>query len=436
MSPIVRGRPIPQIESSGRTKKSFDILLYTEELSRNCFRILDELQVLREYLGTIQPQTVAINLWLPANFDRVHAFLSAAAIATSRINPAMPSPGIAQILGAQAPARMGEAAATALSCDADLIITEDSDWYPFYEEFQKLGVLVGSPHVILPQTEVFVRGHDMPWAFNSPMFDAPWGPFYFFGEDKTLTPGQAFLDKCNRKGIDAEVQEIGRSLIYNRIPNILFTRDRLLFYEMQQAAAKRAKWTRQKFQFEVGYHLNFYYVLLYGAFDHLAVMLNGVLGLGLAVRDVTAKNNAFLTELQKKAPELHAMFTDAKTVEFIERVGSLRHATAHRTQIMPGPIYEKPDHEPTATELDKEIAEKGLDRDLQFFPAGPVREAFRENLRFRLKMEKHKVLLEDAVYIEGKNFQGFINPLIDTEWNSSRFYAFYSQVLNAAAKRI
>ena len=214
--------------------------------------------------------------------------------------------------------------------------------------------------MILPQTEIFVRGHDIPWAFNSPMFDAPWGPFYFFGENNTLMPGQVFLDKCNRKGIDAQVQEIGRSLVYNRIPNILYTRDRLLFYEMQQAAAKRAKWTRQKFQFEVGYHLNFYYVLLYGAFDHLAVMLNGVLGLGLAVRDVAAKNNAFLSELQKKAPELNALFTNAKTVDFIERIGSLRHATAHRSQIMPGPIYEKPDHEPTAAELDNRDYGEGL----------------------------------------------------------------------------
>ena len=77
-----------------------------------------------------------------------------------------------------------------------------------------------------------------------------------------------------------------------------------------------------------------------------------------------------------------------------------------------------------------------MDRDIQFFPPGPVREAIRENLRFRLKIEKHKILIEDAVYIEGKNFQGFINPLLDTEWNFSRFYAFYSEVLSAAVKRI
>jgi len=68
MSPIVRGRAIAQIESSGRAKKSFDVLLWTESLSKKGFRVLDELQQLREYLGTIHPQAVTINLWLPSSF--------------------------------------------------------------------------------------------------------------------------------------------------------------------------------------------------------------------------------------------------------------------------------------------------------------------------------------------------------------------------------
>ena len=341
-----------------------------------------------------------------------------------------------QACGEQAPAHICEAAATALFCDADIVVTENSGWYPFYEEFERLGILLGSPQVMLRQSEIFVRGHDEPWAFADPMFDAPWGTFYFFAESHTLLAGQKFLDACHKKGVDGQVQEIGRSLVYNRVPNILFTRDRLLFYEMQQAAAKRAKWQRQKFQFETGYHLNFYYILLYGAFDHLAAMLNGLLGLGLAVRDVTATGKVFLTELKKIAPELHATFTDNKTVDFIERIASLRHSSAHRSQIMPGPVYENPDHEPTAAELDEEIRAKGLDKELQYFPAGTVRDAIRESIRFKLKISKYKILIEDAVYVETKNFKGFINPMIDTEWNFSKFYAFFTEVLSAATKRI
>lgn len=436
MSPIVRGRAISQIESSGRTKKSFDVLLWTEQLSQKSFRALDAVQQLREYLGTIHPQEVSINLWLPESCGDVHNFLNAYAITTSHISSSVPNDTINQTFGGQALPGMCEAAATALSCDADMVVTENPDWYPFYEEFEKINMLLGSCELILRQGEIFVCGHDIPWSFNHPLFDAPWGPFYFFAEQQTLNPGQVFLDVCHKKGIDAEVQEVGRSLVYNRIPNILFTRDRLLFYEMQQAAAKRAGWKRQKFQFEVGYHLNFYYVLLYGGFDHLAVLLNGALGLGLAMRDVTATGKAFLKELEKKAPELQAMFTDPNIEDFIERIASLRHSSAHRSQIMPGQVYEEPDHEPTVSELDEEIRVKGLDRELRFFPAGPVRDAIRDNIRFTVKISKYKILLEDAVFLDTKKKKGFINPLLDTEWNFSQFHAFFSAVLTAAAKRV
>lgn len=312
MSPIVRGRAVPQIESSGRTKRSLDILLWAESLSRQSFRMIDELQQLREYLASIDYQGIRINLWLPDNFANIHSLLKAYAITSTRVTVAVPHSNAKELFGTQAPTGMKEAAATALSCDADLVVTENPDWFPFCEEFQELGVLLGSSHTMLPQSEIFVRGHDIPWAFNSPLFDAPWSTFYFLAENNSLVSGQSFLDACQRKGIDKQVQEIGRTLVYNRIPNILFTRDRLLFYEMQQAAAKRARWKRQKFQLEVGYYLNFYYILLYGAFDHLAVLLNGVLGLGLVTRNVTATGQLFLKALQRKAPELHAIFTEQR----------------------------------------------------------------------------------------------------------------------------
>jgi hypothetical protein len=437
MSPIVRGRAIAQIEDSGRTKKSFDILLWTEELSYKGFRILDEIQQLREYLGTIHPQTVSINIWLPEAFTNVHNLLNTYAIATTPISTAIPSQSIKQIFGQQTlPAGMLDAVATALSCDADMVVTENAEWYPFYEEFEKLNVLLGSPDVILRQSEIFVCGHDIPWSFNDPMFDAPWGPFYFFAEHRTMSPGQRFLDVCHKKGVDKDTQEVGRSLVYNRIPNMLFTRDRLLFYSMQQAAARRANWKRQKFQFEVGYHLNFYYVLLYGGFDHLAVLLNGALRLGLAVRDVTATGERFLKELKNKSPDLHKIFTDPELVDFIERIGSLRHSSAHRSQIMPAPLYESPDHEPTDQELDAEIHTKGMDAMFRYFPAGPIRDSIRENLRFTVRMSKYKVIFEDAVFLDTKKKKGFINPLLDTEWNFSKFYAFFSSVLDAASKLV
>jgi len=140
--------------------------------------------------------------------------------------------------------------------------------------------------------------------------------------------------------------------------------------------------------------------------------------------------------LEEKAPELYGIFKDPDTQEFIERIATLRHLSAHRGQIAPAQVYEKPDHEPTVEELDAEIKEKGLDDTLRFFPEGPIRESFREQIRFTVKLTKYKLVLEDVVLLDGKTVKGFINPLIDTEYNFSKFHGFLAMVLNACAKRL
>jgi hypothetical protein len=434
MSPIVRGHAIAQVESSGRTKKSFDVLLWTEELLYRGFTQLDAIQQLREYLSTIFPQPVSINLWLPEGFAKAHTLLNAYAVTVSVVPVRQPDEDLRKEFGEGAPAGICEAAATAASCDADMVVTENPDWFPFFDEFEKRNIFLGNPDVLLRQCEIYARGHDVTWAFKDQMFDAPWSSFYFFAEHDALTSGVMFLDACHRKRID--VGDIGRSLVYNRLPNIFFTRDRLLFYEMQQRVAKRANWQRQKFAFEIPYHLNFYYVLLFGGFDHLAVLLNVVLNLELGERDVAATGKPFLTALKLASPQLHGMFTDPDIVTFIERIASLRHLSAHRGQIAPGPVYERPDHEPTLEELDAEITAKGLDADLEFFPAGAVREAFRDNIRYTLRLSKYKLVLEDVVIVDGKTVKGLINPLADTEYNFSKFHSFLDNVLNACTKEL
>jgi hypothetical protein len=99
-------------------------------------------------------------------------------------------------------------------------------------------------------------------------------------------------------------------------------------------------------------------------------------------------------------------------------------------------VYESPAHEPTIEELDAEITAKGLDAQLQFFPAGAVRDAFRDNIRYTLRLSKYKLVLEDMVIVDGKTVKGLINPLADTEYNFSKFHAFLDKVLNACTKEL
>jgi hypothetical protein len=434
MSPILRGHAIAEIESSGRVKRTFDVLLWTEELSYDGYLALDAIQRLRVYLSIFVPPLVTINFWLLDSHKGTHALLNSQGIPAQTVPAVEPDEETTKLFGADSPAGIAQAAATAAKCDADIIVTEQADWFPYVFDFDKRNVLLGDSKVLLRQCEIFVRGHDITWSFADPMFYAPWGPFIFFSEREALMLGQDFLSLCRAKNVSAEASEYGRSLVYNRIANIFFTRDRLLFYDQQRNVAKRAQWKRQDFVFEIGYYLNLYYVLLYGAFDHIAVVMNGVLNLGMADRDVSATNKTFLKLLEGKSKDMHALFTDADLTVFLDRIGTLRHMTAHRGYIAPAALYEKPEKEPTVAELDEEIRKQGLDAQLKWIPEGPVRETFRENLRFSVRLSMYKLVAENVVFVDGKATRGFIDPLTDTEYNFSKFYTFFEKVLKLCPK--
>src|SRR5258707_5637174 len=145
MSPFVRGRAVAQVESSGRTKKSFDVLLWTDELLYQGFRELDGIQQLREYFATILPLPVSINLWLPETFIKAHTLLNAYGITVSMLPVSEPDEHLRKEFGEGAPAGICEAAATATLCDADIVVTENPYWFPYYSEFEKRNTLLGNP---------------------------------------------------------------------------------------------------------------------------------------------------------------------------------------------------------------------------------------------------------------------------------------------------
>jgi hypothetical protein len=164
--------------------------------------------------------------------------------------------------------------------------------------------------------------------------------------------------------------------------------------------------------------------------------VNGSLGLGLPAKNVGATYAGFLESLEVAAPEIHALFTEPHLVEFLERVAALRHFAAHRGSIAPGKIYEKLDPEPSAAELDAEIAKQGLDDFLRVVPPGPVREGFRATLRQKMLISLSKLLAEGIVFLQVKGKWSYIRPMSDIEWNFERYHRFMVAVLNALKARV
>ncbi len=82
------------------------------------------------------------------------------------------------------------------------------------------------------------------------------------------------------------VREDLRSLLLNRYPFILYARDMVLFFQMQKDSSTR-NGRIQNFNVPLSYHMNCFYLLLWGMLEHLCLVANSVFQLGLSPKACT-----------------------------------------------------------------------------------------------------------------------------------------------------
>jgi hypothetical protein len=429
---------IPEIESTGRTKHRLDVLLHLAKVDNATAVSFDELEQLRVYLAALDPPVCSIRLLAPVEHREVLAAFRTIGIEVLPIAVSTRVDHITKDFAKELADPLKTLLATALDQDADCVVTDDSGLLSYVKEFCEVGVLLTSSDFLLRYAETFVRGHDVPWAFAHKVWFEPWMGFYQLSEHWTFRPGMDFLYLCQSKGADRDAVELCRSLVYNRLGDLCFTRDRLCFYEIQQSVAKRTRWKRQRFSAEVAYYLNFYYVLLYGAFDHAAALVNALFKVGIKERQVTARNPEFLKALGPKLSGIQAVFEKPSHIDFIRRVAALRQIAAHRGVLTPTKVVQELDHPPTNDELDQDIREAGLDYLLLQFQPGPIRDGFQEMLRSNARAARYEqeMLMEDVVLVETDGSYGFIHPLNDTWWNFWRCNSFLNEVFDACSKAL
>lgn len=428
--PQVRGRFVPQIESAGRPKRTLDVVLWGNEWNEKSRRDLDEIEVLREYLRSIQSGCCSISFLVPATHTKTIQALNELNLS---FTPALVAEATAEILAVTGAKELANAVETAVRHDADALVVTNLEWLAFAQDIDALGLFLTETSFLKYYCEIFVRGHDVPWAFQLPIWDKPWNGFYQMAERSTFKLGLDFLHKASKKGLNRDAQETGRSLIHNRLPNICFTRDRLLFYDTQKMAAHRANWKRQEFAFELSYYLNFYYPLIFGGFDHIALLVSQTLNLGLPEKSVGATYQSFLEALKAKSATLHATFTQPTQVEFMKRIAYLRHYASHRGSLAPGKLIERPERELSDEQVDAMIVEAGMDDLLEFFPEGEMKREFREILRYNFRMAEYERTgnpVEGVVPLVIDGNVGFIRPVVDTSWNFQNFRLFTNRVLS------
>lgn len=429
----IRGRFIPELENGMPMRRRLRVLFWIEQFARGTSHVLD-IDLLRLHLDHDLGGPCRIELLVPDNYASLIAEARSLNLPVSLVAPGPPAK---EIVGEIDDLSLRSAIATGQMHDSDYIVVPN-DLLPYIdavEEHFHIGLV--DPSFLLKCVEVFVRGFDVAWSFADPVLNQTFNTLYQCSERlETFEPGFTLMNLLGSTHQDSTTMDAGRTLIFNRIVNLCYSRDKLLFYSLQREAALRLKAKRQTFAQELAYYLNFYYLLLYGAFDHAALLVNGVCHLGLDKRDVGATYKSFLKGLETSSPALHAIFIDTSTIELLDRVGALRHYAAHRGSIAPSKLVEKPDKELTDQEVDAYIRRAGQSGWMLNLPDSPRKTMLLGMLRSNTRAEilEENTIAKDVVFVEIKGKDYMMHPLTDTTWNFRRTTNFLHRVFDQCIK--
>lgn len=436
MSPFLHNRIFPEIESANLLFHELRILIDPISFSQKNLSKIIEMDVLRCYLRDILGSSCRISFLLPAkicsNFEAEYSFmqqLGAQVLPTSKII----LPLVAEVFPCHNGKETEHAgiASAALVGDGDIVVQDEETVTKLSEYYKKISISVENYDKAKRSCEIFVRGHEIPWSFISPMWGCPWTPFYTMTELLKYPSLTDVLSLAQRKKADSETSEYIRSLALNRFSNICFTRDRLLFYVQQRRTAKRHHLTRQASLFEVGYFLNHYYLLFWGGLDQICWIVNGIFDLGFKPKDwrkVGIAKSDYLNRLSKKAPNLMDHFTGEEFIKWVNILRELRHYAAHKGVTTPGMLFFAPATAISDEELDKEIEKTDLWQRMQLLYPKEILETFRPTLSIKKRLEKSESFEELIIEIRLDGKQGFIAPLVNVEWDFERFITFTSNV--------
>ena len=416
--PTIFGNTFPEIESVGKYNSHLRVLVCTDGDHDAVGNAILRLSVLTSYLSDIADSAVSISIFIPE--QRVPDWLT-----TFKDVLGVPEPGAGE--------RVPDLRHLAAALDVDFVTAEDSAVASVREATNSLSCPLVTLSEVLREAEIIVRGHDIPWSFDNPVWYMPWSAFYSmtdrFGQELYNT----FAIDSKRLSIDEATLENLRSLLLNRTANLCFTRDRLLFICQQRDFASRHGWKRQCFAFEAGYYLSHYFHELWGGMEQLARILEANLGLNISNRiRVSVGNPQFIAKVVAKDQKLGHVFTESDFTRWIGNVKLCRDHIAHAGAIVLSPLARRPDSELSGEELDSIVRGSTEYTSIMHLVPPDKQEEHLAMLRANVLARRLEVARDDALVISNDSERTLLFPLQDTRWHFDN----YRNTLLLAIKRL
>jgi len=273
--------------------------------------------------------------------------------------------------------------------------------------------------------EVCARGFSIYWSATSHTRGLTPDVYYQFDHPK----GKRLADYFNMQSVkieDDDLRENLRSLSLNRYSFILFTRDLIKFYEIQNDLFARAG-HMGRFGTTIGYYVTNYYFYGWGLLEQLTTILNASLKLGLDEKKCGIAQEGFWKEV--KDQELLSFKKDNKG--WLQRMADIRHLAAHRTIAIPTTILM---HTDESKKSDEEL-KKELRKERPYYYSMSYAEHFEKMEIDLLRIKKMRKLIPRAIYIKkkaGKSY--FYDPVVSVDHELSIMNKFIDKLLEKSFK--
>ena len=187
------------------------------------------------------------------------------------------------------------------------------------------------------------------------------------------------------------------------------------FYELQMDHYTRRGLSR-RFFLPLGYHVNCFYLQLWGMLEQLTILAKHARTLAVPERQCGIRSKEFWKEFQAIERGLAKFVASAPITGWIDIMADMRHRAAHKVMPMPTEVLEDTED---SRKRDDEIWEilKREDPDLVGFLPQTLVNTFKPQMVFHWRISKMKRVMQNVVMFEGKQGEYVRSPVLSIDFD-------------------
>jgi len=245
------------------------------------------------------------------------------------------------------------------------------------------------------------RGHALFWSSRDPVRQIPSSLYYQQMHTKSRRLTEWFFRVETTLRHDRELHENLRSALVSRYPFILYSRDMVRFYELQNDHFGR-RGHHRRFGWALGYYITAFYLHVWGMLEQLTIIANRRLGLRLDDEDCGIhKTKTFWKAIDPVEPALRRVLKSEPFATWTAVIADARHAAAHRAMLLPNALVTDT---PESNMTDAEVAARLREEDPEFYDVMPphVATALEPTRIWHWRMRHLETVGENVVVVKGK----------------------------------